>query len=583
MAEKHLHQVSNELIISERRRQECQRLSGVGFWELDHKAGSLYWSEEIYSIYEIDQQKYTANYQLFLDLIYEEDRELVDRSYRESVASGQEYNIRYRIKAGDSYKWIEARGVTNYDAVGQAERTIGTAEDISEMVIAQQKIEHMAYHDDLTGLANRKLFSDRLGAALSKAEENRANLVVLFIDLDNFKLINDRNGHDIGDEVLVKVANNLKEITKPDHLFARIGGDEFAGFLSCVNHADIDAAVIRVKQAIEGICETQMHSFNISTSIGVTIYPNDNADSDILVRHADQALYEAKEQGKSRIRYFDTERFQSNWSRRHLLKEIEGALKNEQFELYYQPRIRLSDGKLFGAEALLRWFRQEGPISPLDVVAAIKNTALEWQLDEWVINSVLSHSKLFQTQGLQGPFSLNVNTSSLENPKFPDLLSSMLSKWDVAGEDIEIEILEMESINNFDATRKILSRCEALGVRFSLDDFGTGYSSLTYFHALPISKLKIDQSFIKNINTNNESLLLVKSILAIANANSKPVVAEGIETDAIAKTLAQLNCEFGQGYGIARPMPIKQYISWTQEHINKIASSNHQNSNLKNY
>jgi EAL domain-containing protein (putative c-di-GMP-specific phosphodiesterase class I) len=232
---------------------------------------------------------------------------------------------------------------------------------------------------------------------------------------------------------------------------------------------------------------------------------------------------------------------------------------------------------------LLRWFRQEGPISPLDVVAAIKNTALEWQLDEWVINSVLSHSKLFQAQGLQGPFSLNVNTSSLENPKFPDLLSSMLSKWDVAGEDIEIEILEMESINNFDATRKILSRCEALGVRFSLDDFGTGYSSLTYFHALPISKLKIDQSFIKNINTNNESLLLVKSILAIANANSKPVVAEGIETDAIAKTLAQLNCEFGQGYGIARPMPIKQYISWTQEHINKIASSNHQNSNLKNY
>jgi diguanylate cyclase (GGDEF)-like protein len=562
MTENRSHQLSNELIISERRRRESQRLSGVGFWELDHKAESLYWSEEIYSIYEIDPQYNIANYQLFLDLIYDEDKELVDNSYRDSVASGSEYNIRYRIKAGDSYKWIEARGVTYYDPDGQAERTIGTAEDISEMVIAQQKIEHMAYHDELTGLANRKRFSDKLDSALLLANEQKTNLVVLFIDLDNFKLINDRCGHDIGDEVLVNVANNLKNCTKPSDLFARIGGDEFAGFLFGVNDADIDDAVIAVKQAIEGTCETQMHSFNISTSIGVTIYPRDDADSDILVRHADQALYEAKEQGKSRVRYFDTERFQSNWSRRHLLKEIEIALESEQFELFYQPRIRLSDGKLFGAEALLRWFRPEGSVSPLEIVAAIKNTALEWQLDKWVIDTVLSHSKIFKAKGLQGPFSLNVNTSSLENLNFPDLLQSLLSKWDVAGEDIEIEILEMESINNFDTTRKILSRCEALGVKFSLDDFGTGYSSLTYFHALPISKLKIDQSFIKNINSDRESLLLVKSILA--NANDKPVVAEGIETDAIARTLAQLNCEFGQGYGIAKPMPIEQYISWTQ-------------------
>lgn len=569
MTENRSHQLSKELVISERRRRESQRLSGVGFWELDHKAESLYWSEEIYSIYEIDPQYNGANYQLFLDLIYDEDKELVDNSYRESVASGSEYNIRYRIKVADSYKWIEARGVTYYDPDGQAERTIGTAEDISEMVIAQQKIEHMAYHDELTGLANRKRFSDKLDSALLLANEQKTNLVVLFIDLDNFKLINDRCGHDIGDEVLVKVANDLKNCTKSSDLFARIGGDEFAGFLFDVDDADIDDAVIAVKQSIEGTCETQMHSFNISTSIGVTIYPRDDADSDILVRHADQALYEAKEQGKSRIRYFDTERFQSNWSRRHLLKEIEIALENEQFELFYQPRIRLSDGKLFGAEALLRWFRTEGPVSPLEIVAAIKNTALEWQLDKWVINTVLSNSKIFKAKGLQGPFSLNVNTSSLENPLFPDLLQSLLSKWDVDGDYIEIEILEMESINNFDTTRKILSRCEALGVKFSLDDFGTGYSSLTYFHALPISKLKIDQSFIKNINSDRENLLLVKSILAIANANDKPVVAEGIETDAIARTLAQLNCEFGQGYGIAKPMPIEQYINWTQEHIVK--------------
>lgn len=555
---------SNELIISERRRRESQRLSGVGFWELDHETNTLYWSEEIYSIYEINQQDNPPNYQLFLSLIYEEDKELVDNSYQSSVESGNEYNIRYRIKAGGSVKWIEARGVTYYEENGEPQRTIGTAEDISEIITAHQQIEHMAYHDVLTGLANRTLFANKLNEALVLASQQETNLAVLFIDLDNFKLVNDRCGHDVGDEVLVSVANKLKSCSNHSDLFARIGGDEFAGFLFDIDDSEIDVAVNAVKRTIEGTYNTWMHTFNISSSIGVTIYPKDDADTDILLRHADQAMYEAKEQGKSRIRYFDTERFQSNWSRRHLLKDIENALKETQFELFYQPRIRLSDGKLFGAEALLRWFRPDGAVSPIEIVTAIKNTSLEWKLDKWVIETVLTHSKLFKEKGLQGPFSLNVNSSSLENPNFPGLLRTLLSKIDVAGEDIEIEILEMESISNFEATRKILLECQALGVRFSLDDFGTGYSSLTYFHALPISKLKIDQRFIKSINSDPESLLLVKSILAIANANNKPAVAEGVETDEIAQTLAQLKCEFGQGYGIAMPMPISEYIEWAE-------------------
>jgi diguanylate cyclase (GGDEF)-like protein/PAS domain S-box-containing protein len=556
--------LTNELIISERRRRESQRLSGVGFWELDHVTNVLYWSEEIFSIYEINQQDNPPNYQLFLSLIYEEDKELVDNSYQSSVESGDDYNIRYRIKAGGSVKWLEARGVTYYDENGHPERTIGTAEDISEIITAHQKIEHMAYHDVLTGLANRTLFADKLNEALLLASQQQTNLAVLFIDLDNFKLVNDQCGHDIGDEVLVSVGNKLRARASNSDLFARLGGDEFAGFLFGIDDSEIDVAVKSVKQSIEGTYKTGMHTFNISASIGVTIYPRDDEDTDILLRHADQAMYEAKEQGKSRIRYFDTERFQSNWSRRHFLKDIETALNHAQFELYYQPRIRLSDGQMFGAEARLRWFRPEGAVSPIEIVTAIKNTFLEWELDKWVIETVLTHSKIFKAKGLQGPFSLNVNSSSLENPEFPTLLHSLLAKLDVRGEDIEIEILEMESINSFDDTRKILLECEALGVRFSLDDFGTGYSSLTYFHALPISKLKIDQRFVKSIHSDPDSLLLVKSILAIANANNKPVVAEGVETDEIADTLAQLDCEFGQGYGIARPMPISDYINWTQ-------------------
>jgi diguanylate cyclase (GGDEF)-like protein len=558
------NEMSYELLISERRRQESQRLSGVGFWEFNHLSQALHWSEEVYSIYEIDPQDNQPDYALFLQLIYADDRILVHENYQASLQSGDEYNIRYRVVGGETIKWIEARGVTYYTENGEPERSIGTAEDVTEIIQAQQQIQHMAYHDVLTGLANRELFSNKLNAALLLASEQKTTLAVLFIDLDNFKMINDRCGHDAGDEVLVSVANNLHACTKTNDLFARIGGDEFAGFLFGVAEPEIDDAVNAVKQAMEGRYKTQMQTFTLSVSIGVTVYPRDDEEPGILLRHADQAMYEAKERGKSRIRYFDTERFQSNWFHKHFVEDIETALKGAQFELFYQPRIRLCDGKLFGAEALLRWFRPEGAVAPMQIVAAIKNTPLEWELDKWVIETVLAHTKVFKAKGLQGPFSLNVNSSSLENPHFPYLLKSLLAKLDVAGEDIEIEILEMESISNLASTRKILDACEALGVRFSLDDFGTGYSSLTYFHALPISKLKIDQRFIKSINAEPESLLLVKSILAIAKANNKPAVAEGIETDEIAATLAQLDCEFGQGYGIAMPMPVEQYLSWVE-------------------
>lgn len=422
----------------------------------------------------------------------------------------------------------------------------------------------MAFHDVLTGLANRKVFTDKLNECLLLARQCKTNLAVLFIDLDNFKSINDQYGHDIGDEVIVGVAKKLQGCTREGEMFARIGGDEFAGVIFGINDSEINNSVSAVKKAIDTTYKTKINDFKISASIGVTIYPRDAVDPDILLRHADHAMYEAKEQGKSRVQYFDIDRFLSIASRQHLLKDIRVALDSDQFELFYQPRVRLSDGCLAGAEALLRWFRPQGTVPPTEVIAAIKNTTEEWALDTWVIKTVLSNSKLFKKNGLVGPFSLNINSSSIENPNFPSLLHSLLSEQNVAGEDIEIEILEVESIKNLEATRKILHECEELGVSFSLDDFGTGYSSLTYFHALPISKLKVDKCFIKNINSDSDSLLLVKSILAIANANNKPVIAEGIESDSIVETLAQLKCEYGQGYGIAVPMPIDTYIAWAQ-------------------
>lgn len=559
-----IRELSEALAVAERRRQETQRLSGVGFWELNHKNGDLYWSEEIYAIYGLENNALSPDYGVFLTLIYDDDRDFVHQAYQDSVRDKTEYAIRYRIKAAGSVRWIEARGVTLYDDQGSAERSIGTAQDITEIITAQQQIEHLAYHDALTDLPNRQFFADRLNAAVQLARRDCTHVAVVFIDLDNFKQINDHQGHAVGDEVLVSVAHRLKSITGPQDFFARIGGDEFAGVLANVDTANIHIAVRRVQDAIEGIYVTLIGTFKITASIGVTLYPQDNAEPEVLLRHSDQAMYKAKESGKAKMCFFDTETGQHKVSRRDLLVEIATAIHNNEFVLYYQPKISLHDGTLVGAEALLRWFRGSQVYSPIEVKTAIQNTELEWELDNWVIRTVLAQSKHWHQCGVDSPVSVNINPHTVENQKFPLQLSALLTNAGVSGQLLELEILDAATIKHFEQAYDILQCCQMLGVRICLDDFGTEYSSLIHLHALPIDALKIDQRFIQQLNSDAKSLALVKSILAIAQTYHVNVIAEGIESDAIARVLQHLGCPCGQGYALAYPMPANDYFAWTQ-------------------
>jgi diguanylate cyclase (GGDEF)-like protein/PAS domain S-box-containing protein len=552
------------LHLSERRRIESQRLSGVGFWELDHKANTLYWSEEIFSIYGIDPNAFEPNYEIFANLIYDEDRELVESAYQTSVTNGTKYDIRYRVKCGGSFKWIEAKGLTYYDESNNPERSIGTAQDISEIINAQQENEFLAKHDALTGLPNRSLFSERIEMALSFATRYKNRLAVLFIDLDKFKKINDKHGHEIGDQLLKGVAKQLALSARKYDTFARIGGDEFVGLLPIDQISDVETMLLRLKSSIERSYPTDDGLLGVEVSIGVAIFPDDDLEADALLRHADHAMYEAKEEGRSRIRFFDKKIHQANVSKHGLLNQIEQAITNNEFHLYYQPKVSLQTGQTDGVETLLRWF-PNNELFPTDkIIDAISGTSLEWQLDMWVFSKLLTELTLLRDTNPNLSVSINFNQSTIETETLPDQLAAILLAHGQVAEGLDIEILEVASIREFEKTKHILERCRQLGFTTSLDDFGTGYASLTYFHALPVDILKIDQRFVKSLLIDSNSLSLIKSILALAKANNRSVVGEGVESYAIASKLLELGCDYAQGFGIARPMSLSDWRSWSK-------------------
>ncbi|WP_299197607.1 GGDEF domain-containing phosphodiesterase [uncultured Amphritea sp.] len=563
MIKDHQDRIEEALQLSERQRIETQRLSGVGFWELNHKANTLYWSEEIFSIYGIDPHNFEPDYTIFANLIFDDDREMVESAFHASVADGTEYSIRYRVKCDADVKWIEAKGLTYYDESNNPERSIGTAQDISEIIKVQQENEFLAKHDALTGLPNRSLFSDRFEMALNYAERHNNRLAVLFIDLDNFKEINDRHGHEIGDQILKAVANQLASSARKYDTFARMGGDEFVGLLAIEQRIDVEKTVHRVKKSIERSYLTDVGPLEIEASIGVTLFPDDHEEADALLRHADHAMYTAKEEGRSRIRFFDSKIHHTNVSRHELLGKIKQAIADNQFQLYYQPKISLKTGQIEGVETLLRWFPNNKPFPPAKIIEAISGTSLEWQLDIWVFTRLLSELTSLRKTSPHLSVSINFNQSTIENDALPERLAAILAAHGQQAEGLEIEILEVASIREFEKTNHILERCKQLGFTTSLDDFGTGYSSLTYFHALPVDTLKIDQRFIKNLLLDSRSLALTKSILALAKANEREVVAEGVESYAIASKLLDLGCDYAQGFGIARPMSRLDWRSWS--------------------
>ena len=445
---------------------------------------------------------------------------------------------------------------------------VGLITDMSQVKDHQGQLEYMAYYDSLTDLPNRTLLSDRLVQAMANCQRYGKLLAVGFLDLDGFKEVNDQYGHEVGDQLLVVISRRMKEILRESDTLARLGGDEFvAVFTELHQVTECEVILNRLLNFVSRpvILPGSNIELQVTASIGVVIYPQDDADADLLIRHADQAMYIAKQEGKNRYHIFDTQQNRALQTQFDKLQRIRFALNNDEFELFYQPKVNMKTGIVVGVEALIRWFHPEnGMIPPNDFLPAIENHPLSLELDEWVINSALKQIEIWQSSGLEISVSVNISAQQLQQSNFTERLQLILESYpNVSPNLLELEVLETIGMSDVNNASEIMNACMKLGVSFALDDFGTGYSSLTYLRRLPANLVKVDQSFVRNMLEDPDDLAIVESVIALAKSFKREVIAEGVESIEHGVALLQLGCVLAQGYGIARPMPAKALPEWT--------------------
>ncbi|RJX32100.1 MAG: EAL domain-containing protein [Oxalobacter sp.] len=440
--------------------------------------------------------------------------------------------------------------------------------DISKRQAYEQELQRAANYDLITGLPNRRLLTDRLEQAIVRSKRNGKMLAVCYMDLDNFKPINDKYGHHIGDQLLSSLTHQLKTILREDDTLARPGGDEFVFLFNELGNAEkISTILDRLLAVVGSQRQLQNHMVNLSASIGVTLYPNDNVNADTLLRHADQAMYLAKEAGKNCYHFFDPDNDRHAQLHRLNFLLLQKAFENNEFILHYQPKVNLLNGTVVGAEALIRWQHPErGILPPSEFLPYLDNTDLEIQVGEWVIDSVLKQAEIWKAAGLTLTVSANISPTHLLTNDFAKRLQETLERYPCLTPDtLELEILESVALSDMSQAVNTLKSCRNLGVRISLDDFGTGYSSLTYLRNLPVDILKIDKSFVANMLTDQSDLDIIVSVVHLAKTFKREVIAEGVETLAQGVELVGLGCNVVQGYGISHPIPANQIHNWVSE------------------
>jgi len=447
---------------------------------------------------------------------------------------------------------------------------IGLFRDISFSKKQQEKLELMAHYDVLTQLPNRILLADRFTKAIAHSNRTQTQLAICFLDLDDFKPVNDKYGHDVGDQLLIEVAKRIALNLREEDTVSRHGGDEFLLLLGDIDTFTQCAQLL--SRLIHRLAQPYIInnlSISISASIGVTLYPIDNTDLDTLMRHADQAMYQAKLAGRNQYSLFNAEQDLLVIQKHEQLQEIELALSNNQMQLYYQPKVNMKTGEVFGAEALIRWIHPEkGVIAPLKFLPIIESTPLEITLGNWVINEALSQLKEWKDQDIEIEVSVNISSFHLQSSTFIYDLETTLALYPtVNSKKLQLEILESSALSDLESIGNCIQSCiDTLGVNIALDDFGTGYSSLNHLRHLAAKTIKIDQSFVRDLLDDPDDQAIIDGVIALANSFNRYVIAEGVETTEHGLMLLMMGCDKVQGYGIAKPMPATDFPKWLKNY-----------------
>ena len=469
-----------------------------------------------------------------------------------------------RKKNGEMFAaWMTISALSNEN--GEVTHYVGITSDITLLKQHEKQLEHIAHYDALTGIPNRTLLADRMKQAISQTLWEKNMTAICYLDLDEFKQINDTQGHETGDRVLIEIAQRIQNTIRGGDTVARLGGDEFVILLLGLEKGEeCVSTLIRLLEAIANPIFVNERAYSVSASIGVSIYPLDDEDPDTLLRHADQAMYVAKQSGKNRYHVYDPTFDRRARDQNEFQNSIRYGLEHNQFELYYQPKINLRTKKLVGAEALIRWHHPErGLLLPAEFLRFISNTELDIHIGEWVTSAALAQMNRWRAEGLDIEISINISGYHLESPRFVEHLHQQLKHYpDIPFGKLQIEVLETVALNEIAIVREVIESCRKFGVGFALDDFGTGYSSLSYLSSLPVDVLKIDQSFVRDMLEDKGDMAIVQGIIALAHAFERQTVAEGVETQDHYRVLLDLGCELGQGFGIARPMRADELLNW---------------------
>ncbi len=464
--------------------------------------------------------------------------------------------------------WISENARAVYDDDGSLLFYEGTVEDITDRKSYEQQIEYQATHDGLTGLPNRTLLADRLQQCMSMAERHGSKLAVAFVDLDQFKMINDSMGHHAGDALLVTMAQRLSQCVREYDTVVRLGGDEFVLLLTSLNKVeDISQSMRRVLTAVAEPCVIEGREFVVSCSIGIGIYPDDGKDPNTLLKHADSAMYKAKQSGRNNFQFYTRELNRILMERLEIEYKLRSAVENEEFLLHYQPKVELATGSIVGAEALVRWQPPgERMVSPASFIPVAEETGLIEPIGLWVLQTACRKAEeLKRLLGRPIPIAVNVSPRQFRQTGLVKLVESVLDDTGIEPSSLELEITESMLVHDTANFIRVLHDLKAIGVKLAIDDFGTGYSSMAYLKDFPVDRLKIDKTFVDDLETMPAKAAILRAIVGLGHALNMKVVAEGVETYNQQAYLSGIGCDEIQGYYFSKPLPAEAFLTLLQQ------------------